>query len=153
MELLGSKFLLGGATAASAAGLGAVGASAFGKGEPVKETVKSKEASVEPEKTEEITAEAPTAPEAQVQQKPACRVFKITNKETNPQFSEVDWKDQKNKDTEASTTNQKFWEDVDNACNGTGDKKSVDGKVYVTQNGKKWNYSGADQKVWAGVPQ
>ncbi|AEW45282.1 hypothetical protein MHC_02080 [Mycoplasma haemocanis str. Illinois] len=130
--MLGPKFLLVGATVASATALGIVGVSALSQREQDTKTDKN------------------NTPE---DKKSSCRVFQVTDKSSSPKFSSIDWRNEKAKDQKASTTNKQFWEDVENACQGTGGKKSINGKVYVTKTGDKWNYSSADQKVWGNDPQ
>ncbi|CBY92609.1 hypothetical protein HF1_06010 [Mycoplasma haemofelis str. Langford 1] len=154
MKLAGVKFLAGGATAASATGLGALGVSSMDWKEKPKELTKTKseDAPVTPtEAKEEPSNSSTVTPIPQSKQSPVCKVFKIENKDTsNPTITEIQVEQEKQRDTKADTDNKQFWTDVDTACKGTDttNKPSYEGKVYVTKNNDKWVYSKVDQKQW-----
>ncbi|AEG72927.1 hypothetical protein MHF_0655 [Mycoplasma haemofelis Ohio2] len=157
MKFAGVKFLAGGATAASATGLGALGVSAIDWKEKPKELTKTKneDTPVTPQKEKAESPDTPTAslsqPEAQTQTSVTCTVFKIDKKGKvgQQQINQIDWQEKKRTDNNASGSNKKFWEDVESACTGTNNEKPWwEGKVYVTETGGKWNYSKDDQKDW-----
>ncbi|CBY92614.1 hypothetical protein HF1_06060 [Mycoplasma haemofelis str. Langford 1] len=157
MKFVGVKFLAGGATAASATGLGALGVSSIDWKEKPKELTKTKneDTPVTPKKEKAESPDTPTAspsqPEAQSQASVTCTVFKIDNKgQAGQQITEIkDWEKKRKDDQNKETTNKNFWTDVESACTGTNTNKPWwNGKVYVTETGGKWNYSRDDQKDW-----
>ncbi|AEG72929.1 hypothetical protein MHF_0657 [Mycoplasma haemofelis Ohio2] len=152
MKFAGVKFLAGGATAASATGLGALGVSSMDWKEKPKELTKTKseDSPVAPEEENTELPNTPTESTSQTQSTPTCTVFKIENKGGNNQkITEIKWEEEKGKDANATTTNKTFWDDVDKACKGGySDKPSYNGKVYVTETNGTWVYSRDNQKEW-----
>ncbi|AEG72928.1 hypothetical protein MHF_0656 [Mycoplasma haemofelis Ohio2] len=176
MKLAGVKFIAGGATAASAAGVGTLGVYSVDWKEKPRDLVKTRsedfsvtlkeEEATTVEPREEVseqssTTSLPAKPEPQPsdtsaqpvrteeQQGTTCKVWKIDNKgKSNQSITSINWQQEKTDDKKASSTNSKFWDDVDKACKGIDGKKSWQGNVYVTKSGDTWNYSGNDQKDW-----